>query len=516
MKWLMRGLIGMLVLFLAFLLIPLAYVEFTVPKAYRSVDENSVLGRASRISDLAIIENYRKEGRRVAVVQKPIVFIDEGLNGAQDRFLVVTRGYKTDFASLPWLARLFYNPFDEYAEAAIIHDWLYAIGEPGKKREADLIFLRAMLDDGVSPVLARYFYVAVRFGTLFGNGGYAYEAEWEEGFFSTVLEDDLPGACVIDRPDKAFLQTQDFLSSPSDKFDEHNALAAAYIQGYDPYLKQWYAKLSSDACQGSIKTGLQDRVANRFEPILAQYSAEERLLAQDLIEWFSMMGDMNENWQRSDVYKPYLIATLKEKYGLTPPDTFWCLQIKDQIKALALMTFHEKGRTDWPVMTCSNVDTGSDASESTPAPENAVCVGESYREFDFWLGEWDVTQENGEPAGTNTISLEENGCLIRENWASVQGITGQSQSFYNPGTDEWRQVWVGAGSIIDIKGGLTPEGAMRLEGEITYTEDGSTYPFFGEWTLQQDGKVIQHFEQFDPEEKVWEEWFTGIYARSEN
>ena len=86
-------------------------------------------------------------------------------------------------------------------------------------------------------------------------------------------------------------------------------------------------------------------------------------------------------------------------------------------------------------------------------------------------------------------------------------------NFYNPVTDEWRQVWVSAGTIIDYTGGLTETGSMLLKGTITYTGNGTSFPFTGEWTPNDDGTVTQHFEQYDPEADDWKGWFTGIYKK---
>ena len=37
------------------------------------------------------------------------------------------------------------------------------------------------------------------------------------------------------------------------------------------------------------------------------------------------------------------------------------------------------------------------------------------RQFDFWVGDWDVKNQQGQNAGKNTIQKLENGCLLLEN-----------------------------------------------------------------------------------------------------
>ncbi|WP_411819499.1 hypothetical protein ABFZ85_11810 [Hyphococcus formosus] len=141
-----------------------------------------------------------------------------------------------------------------------------------------------------------------------------------------------------------------------------------------------------------------------------------------------------------------------------------------------------------------------------------TCDAPIYSAFDFWLGDWVVTA-NDQPAGKNTISKQENGCLLLEQWTSVNGSTGQSYNFVDPARENWRQVWVSAGAVIDIEGGLDESGAMRLEGTIT-TRTGDQAPFDGVWTLRDDGNVKQHFRQFNPETDQWDDWFIGIYRKA--
>jgi hypothetical protein len=72
---------------------------------------------------------------------------------------------------------------------------------------------------------------------------------------------------------------------------------------------------------------------------------------------------------------------------------------------------------------------------------------------------------------------------------------------------------VSSGALIDYSGGITATGSMKLDGEISYQTGGPKMPFTGEWTLNGDGSVTQHFEQFNSETAAWDDWFTGIYRR---
>ena len=73
---------------------------------------------------------------------------------------------------------------------------------------------------------------------------------------------------------------------------------------------------------------------------------------------------------------------------------------------------------------------GQTLSAQTTAPSAPKCDAPEYRQFDFWVGTWDVTMR-GQPAGGNLVTLEESGCLVHEHWTGTRGGTGQSFNFFD-------------------------------------------------------------------------------------
>jgi len=149
------------------------------------------------------------------------------------------------------------------------------------------------------------------------------------------------------------------------------------------------------------------------------------------------------------------------------------------------------------------------------ADENALpCeYSEKHRQFDFWIGEWEVYNPQEQRVGTNSIQKAENGCVLVEDWTSAGGGTGMSINYYDPGKDQWVQQWVAAsGTLVQIEGGLTEDGAMLLEGELV-SVNGQTTPFRGTWTPLSDGRVRQFFEQSTDGGETWTTWFDGYYVR---
>ncbi|HEX7845550.1 MAG TPA: hypothetical protein VF476_07070, partial [Chitinophagaceae bacterium] len=70
-----------------------------------------------------------------------------------------------------------------------------------------------------------------------------------------------------------------------------------------------------------------------------------------------------------------------------------------------------------------------------------------YRQFDFWVGEWDVFNKDGIKTGESKISLILDSCIVFEEFVSAditRGVryAGKSFNAYNPATKQWQQTWV--------------------------------------------------------------------------
>lgn len=126
--------------------------------------------------------DIEREGRTTAVLYESFVYEDE-IEGLRFR---VPQSYITDFASIPWLVRGLIPAFGRHAKAAVVHDWLYAVGEPDMRARADRVFLHALRELKVAWFKRLILYTAVRLG---GGGGYNKErriwnrtfADWRDG-----------------------------------------------------------------------------------------------------------------------------------------------------------------------------------------------------------------------------------------------------------------------------------------------------------------------------------------------
>jgi hypothetical protein len=140
------------------------------------------------------------------------------------------------------------------------------------------------------------------------------------------------------------------------------------------------------------------------------------------------------------------------------------------------------------------------------------CSDGAFRQFDFWIGAWEVHDASGKLAGENTISLEHNGCVLVERWTSARGDTGMSMNHFDPQAGLWRQHWVGLGLILEMSGGMK-DGSMILEGPLQYVGSNRVTLLRGVWTPLPGGRLRQHFLESSDAGKTWTDWFDGYYSQ---
>lgn len=133
------------------------------------------------------------------------------------------------------------------------------------------------------------------------------------------------------------------------------------------------------------------------------------------------------------------------------------------------------------------------------------------RQFDFWLGDWEVTNPAGKRAGTNRIESIAGGAGLLENWTGASGYAGKSLNAWNAGRKQWQQFWVGSdGGVLELNGGLV-DGRMVLTG--AHEVRGKHVVEKITWTPNSDGTVRQHWEQSADGGKTWMTAFDGLYRK---
>lgn len=155
------------------------------------------------------------------------------------------------------------------------------------------------------------------------------------------------------------------------------------------------------------------------------------------------------------------------------------------------------------------------ASQTAPPAPTQGCQDARSRQFDFWLGQWEVTNPAGKLAGHSRIESILGGCVLLENWDSPSGVSGKSFNIYNADTENWEQFWVdNSGSRLHLSGGLH-EGRMVLQGaqDKPNAQSGQRQHERITWTPNADGSVRQLWETSTDNGKTWATSFDGLYRR---
>ena len=166
---------------------------------------------------------------------------------------------------------------------------------------------------------------------------------------------------------------------------------------------------------------------------------------------------------------------------------------------------------NWPLMI-GLLLTGTSTAPAAE-PDKQPCTTEEHRRFDFWIGEWNVT-EKGKPAGFNRIELILGDCVLFENWRGASGYEGKSFTFFDAARGVWHQTWIDKlGQPLYIEGGWRND-AMVLEGNA-YSSAGKLEGRSRiTWTPATDGSVRQLW-QTRKGEGEWQTLFDGRYVRAD-
>jgi hypothetical protein len=136
------------------------------------------------------------------------------------------------------------------------------------------------------------------------------------------------------------------------------------------------------------------------------------------------------------------------------------------------------------------------------------CADPARRQFDFWLGEWQVHDPTGREVGHSRITPLFDGCAVREEWRGVGGVQGTSLNTYSVANGRWHQTWVdSSGDLLLLDGGLV-EGAMVLEGTSGGARQRITWSVEGD-----DGTAVRQLWETSTDGSAWTTAFDGRYSR---
>jgi hypothetical protein len=136
------------------------------------------------------------------------------------------------------------------------------------------------------------------------------------------------------------------------------------------------------------------------------------------------------------------------------------------------------------------------------------------RQFDFWLGDWELTWGK-EEKGTNTVRSILGGHIVQENFVATSGnqagFTGMSVSAYNKEHGTWLQTWVdNQGGYLDFVGQYK-DNKMTLSRKAL--KDGKEFLQRMVWQDISRDSLNWFWERSDNDGKTWTTVWKVHYQR---
>lgn len=147
------------------------------------------------------------------------------------------------------------------------------------------------------------------------------------------------------------------------------------------------------------------------------------------------------------------------------------------------------------------------------------CSKPEFRQFDFWIGNWEAFGVKGQKAGDSKISLILDSCVILEEWTSAsaqQGLvyTGKSFNSYNAATRQWQQTWTdNTGNTTEFLRGIGSDGKIVYYADRVAGPDGKTFMRRLTFTRLGEDKVKQFGERSDDGGSTWTTEYDLEYRR---
>jgi hypothetical protein len=110
--------------------------------------------------------------------------------------------------------------------------------------------------------------------------------------------------------------------------------------------------------------------------------------------------------------------------------------------------------------------------QATPAMTSSSCAAPAFRQFDFWLGDWDTYRiKDDKPADVsvarNRVTSILGGCALHEAYTRTDGYAGESFTIYDASRKVWHQTWVSNQGELTIVEGTQQGDRIVMSGSVT-------------------------------------------------
>lgn len=130
------------------------------------------------------------------------------------------------------------------------------------------------------------------------------------------------------------------------------------------------------------------------------------------------------------------------------------------------------------------------------------CTTPEHRQFDFWLGDWDVYDVSDDKTVAATVRIESilGDCVLHELYEDPSGLKGESFSIHDAPRGVWHQTWVtNRGQLIKLEG--------KKRGDVMYFE-ASTIDTLYRATWKPEGKDVHQWAETSTDGgKTWKQWY---------
>jgi hypothetical protein len=112
---------------------------------------------------------------------------------------------------------------------------------------------------------------------------------------------------------------------------------------------------------------------------------------------------------------------------------------------------------------------------ATPAMTSNSCHASAYRQFDFWLGDWDTYRINNDQVARTSVARNRvtsilGGCALHEAYTRTDGYAGESFTTYDMSRKVWHQTWVSNQGELTVVEGTQEGDSIVLTGRIVDTQ----------------------------------------------
>jgi hypothetical protein len=140
------------------------------------------------------------------------------------------------------------------------------------------------------------------------------------------------------------------------------------------------------------------------------------------------------------------------------------------------------------------------------------CSAPQYHQFDFWLGDWDVFDNDPHTLVARAkVSSILDGCVLLEEYEQTDGLKGKSFSIYDASRDVWHQSWVtNRGQLLWMEGHYANNEMVLIGSEDLRA--GIEKQARGTWKQVRDGVRETAVTSTDGG-KHWDLWFDLMFHR---